>query len=194
MPPCSGPAPVFWWVMLDLKHEKLWVAATGTLHWDPQLCRRVLLHKAWRWTLTFSCDGVRVFTLFSPPHSLKDCPYSGLTAPNVWWLPAGHGAWPGMALQEAGLALTGTQVHWLWRNQCLLTLPMCGQQGLCASWSTCWTYSGEVWWSPVSACLCNLRALPMVKDLALSLQGHTHPVICSLVFLGQQWQWGSPPG
>lgn len=200
MPRCSGPPPVFWWVVLDLRHERLRLAGLGTLRWDPQLCRRLLLHKAWGWALTFSCGGVRAFTLFfSPPCPLEGCPYSGLTAANAWWFLAGGGAWPGMALQEAGLALTGTLVHQLWRRQGLLTLPMQSQGKNVAVDSRGCMYPkahGEVRRGGVLSLpgTDNLRALPMAKYLALSLQGWVSPVICSLLFLGQQWKWGSPSG
>lgn len=40
----------------------------------------------------------------------------------------------------------------------------------------------------------NLRSLPVLTYLALSLQGWVSPVIYSLLFLGQQWKWGLPSG
>lgn len=107
-PHCNGLPPVFWWVVLDLRHERLWVAGTGTLHWEPQHCWRLLLHKAQGWALTFGHGEVRDFTLcFSPPCSLEGYHCSGLAAENVWRFLGGDGAWPSVALQEARLALTG---------------------------------------------------------------------------------------
>lgn len=40
----------------------------------------------------------------------------------------------------------------------------------------------------------NLRALPLVKYLALFFQGWVNPVICSLSSLRQQWKRDSPSG
>lgn len=125
---------------------------------------------------------------FSPLCSLEVCPYSGLTAEDVWWFLAGDRAWSGVALQESGLALTGTLAHRLWRRQCLLTLPMQSQ------WKNVAVDSRSCGYPKVPAALTvvrhsevlslpgtdNLRDLPMIKYLALSLPGMGEP--CHLLF------------
>lgn len=49
-------------------------------------------------------------------------------------------------------------------------------------------------WGMVESCLClGLTTWELYlwwSTLALSLQGWVSPVICSLLFLGQQWKWG----